>query len=107
MTPEDVNLRLNLAWLERETNERADSGIQVFIAARVLRQQNYSLHLYASSTEGNYVLGKFAMLIGNLDAAKSLLEPILKENPDHADAKLALAQIRALESTVKSGQKSQ
>ncbi len=101
MTPADVNARLNLAWLERENAERLDSEIQVFLAARLLKQQDYSFHLFATSVEGNYVLGRLAILLGNLDYAKKFLEPVLEAEPDHQDAKRAMAEIRRLESATR------
>ena len=97
MTPADVNARLNLAWLERENNEHLDSEIQVFLTARLLKQQDYKFHLFASSVEGNYVLARLAILLGNLEYAKKFLEPVLEAKPDHADAKRAMEDIRRLE----------
>ena len=101
MTPADVNARLNLAWLERENSERLDSEIQVFLAARLLKQQDYSFHLFAPSVEGNYVLGRLAILLGDLDYAKKFLEPVLEAKPDHKDAKRAMEEIRRIESAAK------
>ena len=101
MTPADVNARLNLAWLERENAERLDSEIQAFLAARLLKQQDYSFHLFATSVEGNYVLGRLAILLGNLEYAKKFLEPVLEAKPDHADAKRAIEEIRRLESAAR------
>lgn len=97
MNPADVNARLNLAWIERETGERADSEVQVFLAAGLLGQQKYSFHLIAPSVEGNYILGRLAILVGNLEYARKFLEPVLEAQPDHRDAKRALQEIRALE----------
>lgn len=96
-TPEDINTRLNLAWLLRETGERADSERQIFTAASLIRQNDYSIHLFAPSIEGNYVLGKLAILLGNLPTARDLIEPVVKAAPNHEDARLALMRIRELE----------
>jgi tetratricopeptide (TPR) repeat protein len=104
MNPYDVNARLNLAWIERETGERFDSEIQVFTAARLLQTKKYSFHLFAPSVEGNYVLGKLAILLGDLESAKKLLEPVLEAKPDHVDAKRAMESVKAIESAAK-GQK--
>lgn len=95
--PADVNARLNLAWVEREFGERADSELQVFTAAALLRQKEYSIHLFAGSIEGNYVLGRLAILVGNLESARKFLEPVLELNPNHKDAKRALEEINKLE----------
>jgi len=100
-TPDDVNSRLNLAWVDREYGERADSELQVFIAAALLRQKQYSFHLFAPSLEGNYVLARLAILVGNLETARKFLEPVLQADPKHEDALRALAQIRQMEGTVK------
>ncbi len=99
--PDEVNARLNLAWLEREAKDRADSEIQVFIAASLLRQKEYSFHLFAPSLEGNYVLGRLAILVGNLDTARQFLEPVLQADPKHQDAKRAMQEIRRMERAVK------
>lgn len=96
-TPEDINTRLNLAWLLREIGERADSERQIFIAASLIRQNDYSIHLFAPSIEGNYVLGKLAILLGNLPTARELMEPVVKAVPDHEDARQALERIKELE----------
>ena len=101
MTPTDLNALLNLAWLERETNERYDSEIQVFLAARLLKQQQYSFHLFAPSIEGNYILGRLAILVGNLEQARKFLEPVLQVKPDHPDAKRAMEEIKQLEGATK------
>ena len=101
MTPADVNARLNLAWLERENSERLDSEMQVFLAARLLKQREYSFHLFATSVEGNYVLARLAILLGNLEYAKKFLEPVLEAKPDHQDAKRARDEIRRLESAAR------
>ncbi|MCL5103813.1 MAG: hypothetical protein M1133_06820 [Armatimonadetes bacterium] len=97
MTPDDANMRLNLAWLEREVGDRLDSEIQVFLAARLLKQGNHSFHLLGESLEGNYVLGRFAIMMGNLEYAKKFLQPVLEAKPDHADAKRAMEEIAKLE----------
>ncbi len=95
--PSDVNTRLNLAWVERELGQNQDSELQVFLAAGLLGQQKYSFHLLAPSVEGNYVLGRLAILLGNLEYARKFLEPVLQAKPDHKDAKRAMAEIKALE----------
>lgn len=97
MNPEDVNARLNLAWLEREKGNRLESEIQTFITARLLTKGNYSFHLYGESLEGNYVLGRLAILMGNIEYAKKFLQPILDADPNHADAKRAMDEIHKLE----------
>ncbi|MCX8052639.1 MAG: hypothetical protein N3B12_02435 [Armatimonadetes bacterium] len=101
MNPADVNARLNLAWLERENSERLDSEIQVFLMARLLKQQDYSFRLFIPSIEGNYVLARLAILLGNIDYARKFLEPILEVKPDHKDARRAMEEIRQLESAAK------
>jgi len=101
MAPDDVNARLNLAWIEREFGERKDSELQVFLVAGLLRQQKYSFHLFVSSIEGNYVSGRLAIMMGNLEAARQFLEPVLQYRPDHADAKRALDDVRKLEEAAK------
>ncbi|MCE5314156.1 MAG: hypothetical protein ABFD49_11940 [Armatimonadota bacterium] len=100
MTPQDVNARLNLAWIERETGNRFDSEIQIFLTARLLTKGNYSFHLYGDSLEGNYVLGRLAILMGNIEYAKKFLQPILAANPNHEDAKEAMGEITKLESSM-------
>lgn len=97
MTPADVNARLNLAWIERELGSRLDAEIQVFVAARLMDQGEHSFHLYGASLEGNYILGRFAILMGNLEYAKKFLEPVLEAKPDHAEAKKAMEEIKSLE----------
>jgi len=101
MAPTDVNARLNLAWIERENNERHDSELQVFLAARLLKQQKYQFHLFVSSLEGNYVLGRLAIMLGNLEYAKKFIEPILQAQPNHQDAKRAMEEIKSLEAVAK------
>jgi tetratricopeptide (TPR) repeat protein len=100
MNPEDVNARLNLAWLEREKDNRLESEIQIFITARLLTKGNYSFHLYGESLEGNYVLGRLAILMGNIEYAKKFLQPILDADVSHADAKRAMDEISKLESAM-------
>ena len=102
--PYDVNARINLAWLERENSETQDSEIQIFTTARLLQQKTYSFRLFAPSVEGNYVLARLAILLGNLEYAKKFLEPVLATNPEHKDAKRALEEIRRIEASAK-GQK--
>lgn len=101
MDPYDVNARINLAWLERENSETLDSEIQIFTVARLLKEQTYSFKLFVPSVEGNYVLARLAILLGNLEYAKKFLEPVLAANPEHKDAKRALEEIRRIESSVK------
>jgi|YNPNPStandDraft_1061719.scaffolds.fasta_scaffold00565_10 tetratricopeptide (TPR) repeat protein len=101
MTPEDFNARLNLAWLCRELKDNTEAEYQVFIAARLLKNDKYSVHLYASSLEGNYVIARLAILLGNLDTAKELLKPILEAMPSHADAKRAMEEVKAMETAAK------
>jgi hypothetical protein len=101
MTPDDVNARLNLAWIEREFGQRKDSELQVFLVAGLCKQQKYSFHLFVYSVEGNYVSGRLAILMGNLEAAKQFLEPVLQYKPNHADAKRAMEEVRKLEETAK------
>lgn len=101
MTPDDVNARLNLAWIEREFGRRKDSELQVFLLAGLLKQQQYKFSVFVPSIEGNYVMGRLAILMGNLQAAKQFLEPVLAYKPDHADAKRAMEEIRKLEETAK------
>jgi len=101
MTPEDVNTRLNLAWIEREVNERLDSEVQVFIAARLLKPGSSSFHMLAESVEGNYVLGRLAILLGDIGSAKKFIEPVLALKPDHQDAKRAMEDIRKLQDASK------
>lgn len=101
MTPQDVNARLNLAWIERLTGERLDSEVQVFLCAALLEQTKYTFHLYAPSIEGNYILGRLAILMGNLESARQFLDSVLAYKPDHKDAKRALAEIEKLEKAAK------
>jgi len=101
MSPDDANARLNLAWIEREFGERKDSELQVFLVAGLLKQQNYSFHLFVYSIEGNYISARLAILMGNLDTAKKFLEPVLAYRPDHADAKRAMDEISKLEEVAK------
>ncbi len=97
MNPNDVNARLNLAWLEREVDRNVDAELQVFLVSSLLKKGDYSFKLFATSIEGNYILGRLAILMGNLEYARKFLEPVLALNPDHKDAKRALAAIDALE----------
>ncbi|MDH7602169.1 MAG: hypothetical protein QHI38_08480 [Armatimonadota bacterium] len=99
--PYDINARLNLAWLERENSENLDSEIQIFTAARLFKEKTYSFRLFAPSVEGNYVLARLAILLGNLDYAKKFLEPVLAANPNHKDAKRALEEIRRIEASAR------
>lgn len=97
MTPDDVNIRLDLAWTEREINERLDSEIQIFTAAALLKQEKHSFSLLAPSIEGNYVLARLAILMGDIQSAKLFLKPVLEIRPSHADAKKAMDEIKKLE----------
>ncbi len=103
MTPEDVNARLNLAWVEREFGERLDSELQVFLTAGLLKlkPQHYAIHLFVSSVEGNYINGRLAILLGDLDSARRFLEPVLQLKPDHKDAKRAMEEVNKLEGAAK------
>ncbi|MEN6357509.1 MAG: tetratricopeptide repeat protein [Armatimonadota bacterium] len=103
MDPQDINARLNLAWIERETGDSFDSEFQTFITARLLTKGNYSFHLYGDSIEGNYVLARLSILMGNIEYAKKLLQPVLLANPNHADAKRAMEQIDKLNSAMHGG----
>lgn len=96
--PEDFNARLNLAWAEREAGERFDSEIQIFLAASLFKKQSYKFHLFKPSAEGNYVIARLAIMLGNLEFAKQVLEPVLKDHPDHQDAKRAMEEIKKIES---------
>jgi len=71
------------------------------LAARLLKQQKYSFHLFASSVEGNYILGRLAILVGNLEYARKFIEPVLEAKPDHRDAKRAMEEIKRLESAAR------
>ncbi len=101
MNPQDVNARLNLAWIERELGDLRDSELQVFLTAGLLKQQKHSFSLFEGTIEGMYVSGRLAILMGNLEAAKQFLEPVLQLKPDHADAKRAMDDIRKIESATK------
>ncbi len=103
MTPDDINARLNLAWLERESGLRLDSELQVFLAARLIKQGNHKFHMYAVSLEGNYIMGRFAILMGNLQFAKELLKSVHELKPDHQDANRALEEIKTLENAAATG----
>lgn len=100
MNPNDVNARLNLAWIVRMLDQRRESELQVFLAARLITDGKHSVHLYGESLEGNYILARFSILMGNLDYARKFLEPILQVNPNHADAKRAMGEIQALEDSL-------
>ena len=101
MTPDDANARLNLAWIEREINQRRDSELQVFLTAALLKQQKYSFHMYAYAVEANYVMGRLAIMTGDIQSAKQFLEPVLQYMPDHPDAKRAMEEISKLEESAK------
>ena len=106
MVPDDVNARLNLAWLQRESGMRLSSELQVFLAARLIRQGQHKFHMYAESIEGNYIMGRFAIMMGNLEFAKKILTPVVELKPDHQDAKRALEEISVLEKAAGVGQSS-
>ena len=101
MTPDDLNLRLNLACAEREIGERLDSEFQVFVVAALLKQGSQSFHLFDDTLEGRYVLARLAILVGNLESAKVFLQPLIEQKPDHQDAKRAIEEIQALERAAK------
>ena len=107
MDPDNANTRLNYAWVEREidkgknVDKRRDSEFQIFLAARLLKPGNSKFHMIAESLEGNYVLGRLAILIGDIQYAKKLLEPVLEVDPNHEDAKRAMADIKRLEDAAK------
>jgi tetratricopeptide (TPR) repeat protein len=101
MAPDDVNARLNLAWIEREINEQQDAELQVFLSAALLKQQKYSIHLYTYATEGYYVMARLGIMRGDLKFAKELLTTVLQINPDHKDAKRAMDEIKKMEGAVK------
>lgn len=103
MTPEDANVRLNLAWVIREFGQRRDAELQLFMMAGLLRQQKYSFSLYAPTVEGNYVVGRLAIMMGNLEFAKQSLQTVLKYKPDHADAKRAMEEVDKLEKAARGG----
>jgi len=103
MTPDEANARLNLAWIEREFGERKDSELQVFLAAGLLKQQKYSISMYAYAVESYYVMGRLAIMMGNLDSARTFLDTVLEYNPNHTDAKRAMEDIRKLEGAAKGG----
>lgn len=97
MTPGDINARLNLAVAERETGDDIDPEFQVFLLAALLKQGHQSIHLYDNTPEARYVLGRLAILEGDLQFAKQLLQSTLESKPDHKDAKRALEEIQKLE----------
>lgn len=97
MTPQDTNARLNLAWLDREVNENVDGEIQVFLVSRLLGNGDHSFSLYTGTVEGNYILGRLAILMGNVEYAKKFMESVLALKPDHKDAKDAMDAIKTVE----------
>lgn len=103
ITPQDTNARLNLAWILRETGNRVDSELQVFLAARLLKPDNHSFSLFAPSVEGNYIIGRLAIMMGDLEYARKFIQPVLEAKPDHEDAKRAMQEIKAIESAAKTG----
>jgi len=103
MTPNDASARLNLACLERELGNRRDSEFQVFTVAALLKQGKQPFHLYVDTLEGRYVLGRLAMLVGNLESARAFLQPLIEQKPDHPDAKRLLEEIDKLEKAAKGG----
>lgn len=101
MTPTDVNARINLAWIVREFGQRHDSEVQIFLTAALLKREKYSFHLYQNVIEGDYVLGRFAIMMGDLQLAKQRMERVLYYKPDHVDAKRAMDEIDRLEAAAK------
>ncbi|MGI6295350.1 MAG: tetratricopeptide repeat protein [Armatimonadota bacterium] len=101
MDPQNANARLNLAWVDRELGDRLDAEWQVFLMAGMLEREKHSFHLFDGTIEGNYVCGRLAILMGNLEAAKQFLTPVLELKPDHADAKKAMEEIRQIEDAAK------
>lgn len=101
MTPNDVNARMNLAWIEREYGDFYDSEIQVFLTAALLKQENYSFSFYKNVVEGDYVLARLAIMMGDLKTAKERLEAVLYYKPKHVDAKRAMEDIKKLEDAAK------
>lgn len=101
IVPDDVNARLNLAWIEREINESQDAELQVFLSAALLKQQKYSIHLYAYATEGYYVMARLGIMRGDLQFAKELLTTVLQIDPEHKDAKRAMDEITKMEDAAK------
>ncbi|OFX14428.1 MAG: hypothetical protein A2Z18_07910 [Armatimonadetes bacterium RBG_16_58_9] len=101
MTPDDANLRLNLACAQREIRQNVESEFQVFLLAALLQQGKQPFHLFQNTLEGRYVLARLAILVGNLESAKAFLQPLIEQNPDHKDAKRAMEEIHKLEETAK------
>ncbi len=101
MTPADVNTRMNLAWIEREYGERHDAELQVFLTAALLKQEKYSFHFYKNVIEGDYVLARLAIMMGDLKTAKERLQVVLHYKPKHADALRAIEEIGKLEEAAK------
>ncbi len=101
MTPEDVNTRLNLAWLDREQRQDRDAEVQILLSARLLKQQKYSFHLFAPTIEGQYVMGRLSLLIGDVESAKKSFQTVLQIDPNHNDAKISMDEIKKLEATAK------
>lgn len=101
MDPGDVNARMNLAWIEREYDERHDAELQIFLTAALLKQEKYTFHFYKNVIEGDYVLGRFAIMMGDLQTAKQCISTVLQFKPNHADAKRAMDEITKLEAAAK------
>lgn len=101
MDPQNANARLNLAWIDRELGNRLDAELQVFLMPGILEQEKHSFSLFDGTIEGNYVCGRLAILMGNLEAAKQFLTPVLELKPDHTDAKRAMEEIHRIEDTAK------
>ncbi len=100
ITPLDMNARLNLAWIEREAGDRADSEFQVFLAARLAPTGKQNIHLYGKGAERDYVMGRMAILLGDLSFARAFMMSALEQNPGHSDAKRAIEEIKAIESSI-------
>ncbi len=101
MDPQNANARLNLAWIDRELGKRLDAELQVFLMPGIIEKEKHSFHLFDATVEGNYVCGRLAILMGNLEAAKQFLTPVLELKPDHIDAKKAMEEIHKIEDAAK------
>ena len=73
-----------------------DSEVQVFTSARLMDQGNHTIHMYGEGLERNYVLARLCILKGDLESAKNLLQSVLDQKSDHADALKAMEEIRSL-----------
>ncbi len=95
MKPEDLNARLNLAWVDREVGEKLHSEKQIFLVAKLIKDENYTLTMFWPGVEQTYVLARLADLIGQTYYAKGLYEQVLSEKPGHEDAKRGLRDLIA------------